>query len=392
MRSEDEARQLADQFLQTIKGKTGILIERGKRRYGFLHMTFEEYFAAWDLVIRKKDRDDFIKQHLHEPRWRVVILLIVGIIGILHSDENGVTELVEEVIFKAKSPYEKWLHRDLLLAGLCLADDIGISTISEDTIIEHIIYTYLTSPYSSLRTQFLHVFNVWRGTSMKAKVIDFVLSTINQMEQILRTTHSLSTIPPSSNTYPFESKLNVYYQQLAQQNQKSFVRIVYLGLIIALHDHINMTDRFQVILEAISDADSDVRQTAATVLGQIGNNQPEVIEALLKLLSDSNSVCTTGSSHSPRTDRQQPTRSDRGSAQELLSDSNWSVQQTAATALGQTGNNQPEVIEALLKTLTSAFSLTQQAAATALGQTGNNQPEVIEALLKLLSDSNSSVQ
>ena len=90
-RSEDEAQQLAEQYLQTVRGKTGILIERGKHRYGFLHLTFEEYFAASELVIRKKGSDDFIKQHLHDPRWRVVIQLTVGIIGILRADEVGVT-------------------------------------------------------------------------------------------------------------------------------------------------------------------------------------------------------------------------------------------------------------------------------------------------------------
>src|SRR5260370_12997571 len=140
-RDEGEARRLAEEeFLQTVRGKTGILIERGRQRYGFLHLTFEEFFAAWDLVLRKKDRDQFIKEHLHDPRWRVVILLAVSIIGILQNDEDGVTEIVQESILKADSSFNKWLHRDLLLAGICLADDIGVSVECKEDIIEQIVY------------------------------------------------------------------------------------------------------------------------------------------------------------------------------------------------------------------------------------------------------------
>ena len=99
----DEATKQAEQFLQTVRGKTGILIERGKERYGFLHLTFEEYFAACELE-KRKDRDAFIKKNLHNPRWREVILLTVGAVGILHCNEEEVTELVQNTIARNGSP------------------------------------------------------------------------------------------------------------------------------------------------------------------------------------------------------------------------------------------------------------------------------------------------
>src|SRR5947199_5138300 len=43
--NEYDATKLAEQFLEIVRGKTGILVERGKESYGFLHLTFEEYFA-----------------------------------------------------------------------------------------------------------------------------------------------------------------------------------------------------------------------------------------------------------------------------------------------------------------------------------------------------------
>lgn len=77
--NEYEAVKLAEQFLETVRGKTGILVERGKQRYGFLHLTFEEYFAARELE-KRKDRDDFIQAHLHHPRWREVIYLLLELL------------------------------------------------------------------------------------------------------------------------------------------------------------------------------------------------------------------------------------------------------------------------------------------------------------------------
>ena len=72
------------------------------------HKTFEEYFAAKELVNRKdKERDDFIREHLHEARWREVILLAVGIIGVIENKEERVTELVQDAILNANSLFEE---------------------------------------------------------------------------------------------------------------------------------------------------------------------------------------------------------------------------------------------------------------------------------------------
>ena len=322
-RQVDEAQHLAEQFLQTIRGKTGILVERGKQRYGFLHITFEEYFAAGKLVISKKDRDAFIKQHLHDSRWRVVILLTIGIIGILQSDEEGVTELVQESILKAESPFDNWLHRDLIFAGLCLADDVGISIACENTIIEQSVYLYLTSPFQHLRTAFSSVLQAWRGTRISAKVNDLILVL---QEILISSITSQSKVSPSfSDKFQFERDFAEYCQQQVLQIPEMCIRFICLSVITVLSSlGIDMVQWVEYALNALSDSDSDVREAAATALGQVGSGQTQVVEALLKLLSD------------------------------LDSD----VRRAAITALGQVGSGQPQVVEALLNAL-SDFAVTQ---------------------------------
>ena len=391
-RFEEEAQRHAEQFLQAVRGKTGILIERGKHRYGFLHLTFEEYFAALELVIRKKDREDFIKLQLHNPRWRVVILLAVGIVGILQTDEVGVTELVEEAILKANSPFERWLHRDLLFSGLCLADDVGLSIACEDAIIEQAIYIYLTSPYNSIRSSFSTMFGVWKGTAIAKKIINFILDLMNQDENLTNVTYSTSAVSTElSSTFQFEREFRAYHQRHIQQNKDSSIRLLQLNVIIALNHLVDMTDKISYVIDSLSDPDSGVRQAAVTALGQVAGDQPQVIAMLLNVLSDPDSdVRQAGVTALGQVAGDQPQVVE--ALLNVLSNPDSGVRQAAVTALKQVAGDQPQVVEALLKILFDSDWAVRQAAVTALGQVAGDQPQVVEALLNVLSDPDSDVQ
>ena len=66
-------------------------------------------------------------------------------------------------------PYEWALHRDLLLAAQCLADDVGVTVSCEDEIVEQIVSVYLTSPYDVLRTTCSNVLEAWSDTRLAEK-------------------------------------------------------------------------------------------------------------------------------------------------------------------------------------------------------------------------------
>src|SRR5450755_2822696 len=100
--AEDDVEIRAERFLQTVHSETGILIERGRQRYSFLHLTFEEYFAASELE-QNENLGDFIRQYLHDARWREILLLTMGIVGIIYNNEKGVTKLLHEAILQSNS-------------------------------------------------------------------------------------------------------------------------------------------------------------------------------------------------------------------------------------------------------------------------------------------------
>ena len=74
-----EVRQAVDLFLRKVRETTGLFVERAPAVYGFMHLTFEEYFAA--RHIANNDREEIlqlIRAHLYEPRWEEPILLALG--------------------------------------------------------------------------------------------------------------------------------------------------------------------------------------------------------------------------------------------------------------------------------------------------------------------------
>ena len=386
---EEDARKLAEQFLHTVHGKTGILIERGKQRYGFLHLTFEEYFAAGELVVRKKDREDFIKNHLHDPRWREVILLAVSIIGLLQNDEEGVTELVQKAILEAGSLFETWLHRDLLFAGLCLADDIGVSIACEDEIIEQIVSLYITSPYDSLRDALSSMLTAWSGTRAATKLANLVLCLLNKWEIANQPRSFLIARLSDVSSSKFEDDFAACYKYLIYQYKEAQNKLLPLySKYLILHDQTkdDTIDQFESALVLLPETSFGIRQSVVTTLGQIGSDEPRIIDALLQALSDANllvrraAAIALGQVGSDKT-------AIIDALLQALSDIDWIVRYAAIHALGQNDSDDPRLVDALLQALSDPDSDVREVGATAFRQITSAQPHVVDTLFQNLSDS-----
>jgi len=388
-RHEDEASQLAEQFLGIVRGKTGILIERGKKRYGFLHLTFEEYFAAGALEIRE-DREDFIKAHLHDSRWREVILLTVGSIGILHSNEQGVTRVVQQAILNANSRFEKWLHRDLLFAGTCLADDVGVSIECEDEIIERIIYLYITSPFDSLRTAIDDTIREWSGTPIATKAAKMLLWLLKKRDVAVDVSAQSLGIP-SAETYRLQEKVDTYCQNLINQRRDALNNFLY-GMVTAIHPLPETTqDGISLLITTLSDPDHKLRQAAIQILGKLEQGRPDVVDALLQCLSDPDwrvrqvVVQVLRQFGQKRSDVIDPLI-------QCLDDPDKDVKRAAAIAMEQMKQGAPEVIAALLDHLSDSNVTVRQAIITTLGRVGKDNPEVIDVLLKNAFDDDADIR
>lgn len=142
----EEIQGEVDKFLAAVREHTGLFVERAPRRYGFMHMTFEEYYAARHLVRLSRKRAQLIRQHLHDPRWEEPILLALCFVSLDYPEEAA--DLVKtailaqgdeaEALHFAPSAYEDLLGRDYLFVLRCLGDLIPVHPETAQRLIERL--------------------------------------------------------------------------------------------------------------------------------------------------------------------------------------------------------------------------------------------------------------
>ena len=101
-KDRNDASRIAKSFIERAEQRNGLLVERtpGSGDFGFVHTTFREYLTAEEIKDRHSlydwDREECweeIKDHLTDPRWREVILLLLGSL-----DERYCTYLTEKIL------------------------------------------------------------------------------------------------------------------------------------------------------------------------------------------------------------------------------------------------------------------------------------------------------
>ncbi|MBI1876893.1 MAG: SUMF1/EgtB/PvdO family nonheme iron enzyme [Chloroflexi bacterium] len=119
-----EARQRADQFLASIEKYTNLLLERGERQYGFLHLTLEEMLAAEGLALLA-DADwaaalASMRRYLLDPAWRETLLLAVGAVALLRRNPKTAGDILLYWLETPVAP--ETTGQPALLAGEALLD------------------------------------------------------------------------------------------------------------------------------------------------------------------------------------------------------------------------------------------------------------------------------
>jgi formylglycine-generating enzyme required for sulfatase activity len=111
------ARRLAREFIELTRRDTGLLIERGYRRFAFLHLTFEEYLAARGLLesVVVERPDDLLQRYALDPRWHEVLRLAIA-----SASQREAQRLL--LILLATPAGDEQRGLPAVLAGECLLD------------------------------------------------------------------------------------------------------------------------------------------------------------------------------------------------------------------------------------------------------------------------------
>jgi hypothetical protein len=120
----------AEQFLNWVERRTGLLIDRGLEQFSFVHLTFQEYFAAFHLRgqvrrfdhLSKKCAELVINAHWHET--------LCVLFEMLAEFPGAGDDLIDELISSAEmTEKDSTIQRKTaeLLSSLLLDDENGLS-------------------------------------------------------------------------------------------------------------------------------------------------------------------------------------------------------------------------------------------------------------------------
>ncbi|MFL6196612.1 MAG: NACHT domain-containing protein, partial [Thermoanaerobaculia bacterium] len=237
---EDSPEATAESYLNAAADRAGLLEERGKDIFAFWHSTFEEFLAAVELTTPSSHAIERILPLRDDPRWREVILLAVGYLGIVQRDRDTATDLVEAIWADSPGPLEPLLSSHLQLAAACIADDVGIKRSLAERVILQLAQVVRELPYPLF--------------------IDAFIQTVRALPRLRPTRGAVTALKSLAKHRFWEVRMET-------------VRLLS-----------NVTSENPEALEIctlfLGDSDADVRCHAAFGLARVGDVRPEVVAAL----------------------------------------------------------------------------------------------------------------
>jgi formylglycine-generating enzyme required for sulfatase activity len=121
-RGQKDPERAAEQFLADVRDHTSLLLDRGGRQYGFIHLTFQEYLAAAALA-QKGQQDvgpivDALAPHVGEAPWHEVSLLTFGYLGLVQQRDEAAGAALDELLKRVPGA----AGEAVVLAGQAVAD------------------------------------------------------------------------------------------------------------------------------------------------------------------------------------------------------------------------------------------------------------------------------
>ncbi|MCK4613922.1 MAG: HEAT repeat domain-containing protein, partial [Thermoplasmata archaeon] len=220
-----------DDFLRELWERNYLLRPVSARTYDFLHLSFQEYYTALELIFRS-DGLEFVLGHARSSWWQEVILLYVGI-------KKDASELVERLLKEEDDIF----FGNLFLCAGCIIDSEFTDVEVKEKVVERLMDIH--GKYDFLDSEII---------SLLAKIEPLKIKSIFDTEQ------------------------------------DSGVR---RGIVLALGE-IGGEDVKDTLIKLFRDEkDHDVRGSIVRVLGEIGGE--DVKDTLINMLRDKNYTDVRGS-------------------------------------------------------------------------------------------------
>ncbi len=122
--SRGEARQRGQDFLRSVERYSNLLLERGERQYGFLHLTLEEMLAGKGVVQLLDEGLDaalaVFTRYLLDPAWHETLQLAVQAVAIIQQRPKIAGQILQRLLPLEVAPEQT--GQPAVFAGQVLLD------------------------------------------------------------------------------------------------------------------------------------------------------------------------------------------------------------------------------------------------------------------------------
>jgi HEAT repeats/NACHT domain/HEAT repeat len=284
--TENEANARASQFCRNVAEFSGIFLERGldqegQSLYGFLHLTFEEYFAAVRLCeLWERKGNEVLKPLMHDSRWNEIVLLAAGRFG--DTSQYQATRFVRAIL-ESDDEYEDVLHRDLFLAARCLGDSVRVDRELRGEIVNRLCKLYFDSksPWS-LHEDIRKTFALLGGATACDDLVEILLERLSDADEAVRAAAAIAIGAMGENAAR-EEVIVTLLERLSDANGNA--RAAAARALGSLGEKAAREKVIAALLERLSDAEWDMRHEAAKALGELGVKvQSKTKPAFIKLV------------------------------------------------------------------------------------------------------------
>jgi formylglycine-generating enzyme required for sulfatase activity/energy-coupling factor transporter ATP-binding protein EcfA2 len=121
-----EAYQRGLEFLAGVERYTNLLLERGERQYGFLHLTLEEMLAAQGIAYRldqnRAEALALFERYLAEPGWHETLQLAIAFVAVIQRLPRQAGAILQHLLELDMPAGETAPGRPVIFAGQALLD------------------------------------------------------------------------------------------------------------------------------------------------------------------------------------------------------------------------------------------------------------------------------
>ena len=283
--AELDAKDVGARVLRYLSERTGLIEERGLNEFGFLHRTFQEYFAAIGIINESSDERSvpkLLRHHMYDPQWSEVVRLVASKVPPL------VAQKLIRVVRDDPDSVGRFLKRGDLLALQCLSDGVQIP---DRALVEQLFKECVSlgnSKWLGITFDFIDILNRFDGTRLgeiSQRTLDSIMNTAQESLEDDEVHTLANRISPERDLEEFErtfSELNLpllesnpnkWWRKAKQllkssKDDKHDATMLLIGFII--HDP-DIADRAIPILKEIATGEDsdDVRSRAISALSAI---------------------------------------------------------------------------------------------------------------------------